>query len=1619
MKRAASLRVVIATGLAMNMVVANLGPVPVFARPGPQANVVAAATAPVGRPPGIDAVHRMSPFGSQRPPEPKFATRSPRAGGLHIEGPTTVKRPVHPKFAPLDPLAMSAAFRQVRGIPAPHALATMAPPLFPKLQSRMVGPALTTPSGSRASTAVRRLTTVSLTTPSYTGINHYWTYEEDAIPGIGKYMANVGQGGNLIIQADDMAIPHKGIELAFRRTYNSLSQHDYFGSDGSQISNYGAGWTNTFDAHIAFNSGNQNGQGISVYDIDGARYDYLSDGQGHWIPPPGQYATLTCDGTPPNYANCGNGYFWTKKSGTVYYFWKPDLGSSSAALQGRLITIWGRNNSSSLTFGYAFQNADASCSCNLTVITVTEEDGRSAQLQFNDFTVNGQPQRLLSKLIWPNSTAVSYSYDTNGNLAEVDEPPNNTFTTQCQAGLSQCLPQRYGYMSGSLIYWAASPRFVMGAMQGLADWTGTTQYGGYCFFLFDASNALSLAGYAGYMNPTPNDGTNTPIQTAPANLIAYRGAAFAPRTSTSIYWADSDGHQTFYAFDSAGRVTQKQDWNGRVYLTTTQTWDAQNNLIASTDARGNETDYAYDTNGNAIAVAKPSVTNSDGIYRPTSLYSYDPNNNVMAFCDEEFVHTTLHADWTTRPAAIDTLCPQQAGAARMTWAATTAEPFGELTTATKPLGQSISYAYDPGHQGGTDYGQPTYISGATVPATQTITYNSTGDVVTYDKGTGGTWSLTYDTIGRLLTATDADNITSYTTYLPDGAVAKTESAFQHANGMGVLFAYDGDGNVDSETHHHGCAPGVSCATGVTLKWYDGADRLVEVSQPGSWLTRYIYDLSAGGTVSISGGAPFQAFGNLYATREMSWGSGWTDMRGNAYDALDRVTAKFTYKPQCSGVCAEAPSVTTYAFDSSPATLGLLASATDPLSETTTNTYDAAGRHTAVAFSGDGGVTPSRTYSFDGDGRTVSVASSVGTQSYSYDANGRRLTSVQPLGNGTSATMSYGYYDNGLKQNVSVASSTANYTNLIAWAYRGDGLMTLENSMGGSFARTYSPAGRETAFQDPYFTANRTYDATTGLLTSKDIAAGTYSNITHDYEGSVTGYSAYGGQTVTSGLTALGELAAQLYLPGGIDPFSGADTWPTITTSSFTNGHADVDGGIADFRNAVTMMTASNNSSGSCSTDAPSLCSSGLQKTFAFDTAAREASGSMTWGESYSCGGSIGNGQNNPGSPFDNICSHSTTGSFTARHDAENHLLGKTYLSWIYADTQTGLWPPHPGASYTTSYTYGPAGRPIKMAGDSVIWDDDTVLLTLNSSGQVDDIKVGLDADYNATGTTVSVWDRDLGESVTSSHNSTGHDAWIPAHPYRKVSPTPPINAPTASSGFSGTVTAPITAPGSDGYFDGDSVIQGVRAYDPQLGAWTAPDAYAGDVHDPMSQKPYMWNRNNSVDYADPSGYKVSREGWTSAQAEAFDKAIAYLSASPTAMKIINTVINSDQEYKVNFTTGVDDYTSASQTIDWNPHAGLWCDKGSSSPALGLVHELDHASIPKDQLAAGNAKADLTGKNTDAEHVRVTGDENKIADELDRNLGAHEGSNEGNLKDNVKNSTFYAAGPTDTSPSKQP
>ena len=70
----------------------------------------------------------------------------------------------------------------------------------------------------------------------------------------------------------------------------------------------------------------------------------------------------------------------------------------------------------------------------------------------------------------------------------------------------------------------------------------------------------------------------------------------------------------------------------------------------------------------------------------------------------------------------------------------------------------------------------------------------------------------------------------------------------------------------------------------------------------------------------------------------------------------------------------------------------------------------------------------------------------------------------------------------------------------------------------------------------------------------------------------------------------------------------------------------------------------------------------------------------------------------------------------------------------------------------------------------------------------------------------------------------------------------------------------------DGYTYASFALQGVRTYDSTSQQWLTPDAFAGDVNDPMSQKPFLWNANKPLTWSDPSGY----DSWPDSVTNYFD-----------------------------------------------------------------------------------------------------------------------------------------------------
>ena len=219
-------------------------------------------------------------------------------------------------------------------------------------------------------------------------------------PAFGKWMLNVADG-NLLVQANEhVDVPGRGLDLAFRRTYNSQSKHDTSGSDGTTPSLFGNGWTNTFDAHMGYNASTNT---LSVYDIDGARYDYTSQ-NGVWTPQPGEQGTaLAGDG--------GCGIYWTKKTGTIYYFWSPTTVCPGGApnyvgYMGRLFMIYGRNHNNSITFTYSWANGNSSSAQNVSQIVAQHSDGQTMTMSFG---LNGHDEMMT--LTRPDGQVIQYSYE--------------------------------------------------------------------------------------------------------------------------------------------------------------------------------------------------------------------------------------------------------------------------------------------------------------------------------------------------------------------------------------------------------------------------------------------------------------------------------------------------------------------------------------------------------------------------------------------------------------------------------------------------------------------------------------------------------------------------------------------------------------------------------------------------------------------------------------------------------------------------------------------------------------------------------------------------------------------------------------------------------------------------------------------------------------------------------------------------------------------------------------------------------------------------------------------------------------------------------------------------------
>lgn len=1345
-----------------------------------------------------------------------------------------------------------------------------------------------------------------------TGVKPFWEYSPRAIPGAGAAAINV-VNGNLLVAQTDADVHRPGVNLSFTRVYNSKSQHDAAGDDGSEPALFGNKWTNEYDMHFVYDP---TASTVTIFDATGAAWVYTSKGctsPTGWCAPKGQYATLATD------PNDGCGFAWIQPSGVTYYMHDDSvLGCSpKAGVKGRLYEILGRNINDEIALTVTFDGTGSGGE-DIREIDAAHSDGEQLKMIFAPV---GAHTEMIS-LDMPNSMGtLSYLYDANGNLIEADRLGNGTTIPASiiptrpagQPFPTGDLPVTYSYYSGSLLYWAAGPRVTISSWQ--CGECGTAKDGGDLLFAYDSSSRLSIWRANGVLNFIPSDSLNTPLQGGYGAWADYDNGAYSYNTGYTTF-ADTPNHGAKWTFDTAtGAVTGHGPCASTcattpTYYWTTETRDGSLNVVSSVDPNGNETDFKYDSNGDLVEQIAPTPSPSGPFHR-TVLYSYDDNHNLLSYCDP-FATKALGKNNLSSPG--QTPCPTNASAGatavygyNFPSPAGTAppEPYGCLSDVYAANSTSTDYHTTFSYGGNCGDGRPTQAQGASINQSanntsrqpvQSFTYYPTttpqgeqGELESYSVGYGQ-WTYTYDELNRPTSATDPDGVTSYTCYNADGSVSATTTAKQYqedgakCSTHSTTYTYDADGNVTNVVHHYG-----DVARG-TQKYYDGFDRLVEVVTPADsnidgnnkTYTRYIYDLTPNGSVSMAGSASYSAHGNIYKTQECrSQCPTLTDLNGNAFDVMDRVVTRYQYTPTTPGNPGSLTPGTnpgplekwqnTYdvTSPSGQGELGLLTSTTDPAGTKTSLTYDSLNEVTGESF--NDGNTPAAAYTYDPDGRVQTASNSVATDSYVWNPDGTLASDTEGTPTGSNfhnpATMTYGYYPDGNRMSLTITDGGVNFNQTREYAYRDDGSRTYLSVSGiaNPFTWTYTQAGRVSSQTDPQngsgpFASpefpngvsigpkSLSYNGN-GLLSTLTMPDGLKeAGFTYDAESEPTGFtvnapgfaftstSQYPTNSFVTGINLGYDVLGELYQTQGQSPQASA----VLQQNTFYFGHPESCDTTPLIPQCTTVPIPKIDVATGAIYSFPGFNSgngANVCENISYDQDGRQSNNIETV-------------LANPGG-----CDPSNAWiSQKWKYDALNHVTSETFC------------PTSGGCNGTNTYSWDASGS-LRIFNNSIVsyalhWDGDDLLLVTSGpqdSGSVEQYNIEKLAEKS--GNALNVYDRDFSGTAVEQHTGQG-DSGVDVTPdhfgLNKLGSlgVANITGTWPSSGTGGGAPPVVDMQRTDGYqIGGDGLtFQGVRTYDNNTQQWTTPDDFKGDVDDPKTQRAYQWNGNNPMTNVDPSGY---------------------------------------------------------------------------------------------------------------------------------------------------------------------
>jgi RHS repeat-associated protein len=548
------------------------------------------------------------------------------------------------------------------------------------------------------------------------------------------------------------------------------------------------------------------------------------------------------------------------------------------------------------------------------------------------------------------------------------------------------------------------------------------------------------------------------IQSADGNRIT-----FGYSNGRLVTQTNSIGDTVTYAYNGQGRVSQLTDAVGRI---TTFTYDSSGEHLLSIANAAGTTTYSYVTGqGAAREHAVQSMTNPDGTHL---FFTYDTQGRVLTVSHDGGTGTLTYAYNGLGQISVTDADGQKV--------VVSTDAFGQTARVLGPLNGVISFSYDQNRNLAqyTVSGNATTTIARDALGNQIQTVDPLGNVVSSQytqnlnqlqnvTGPNGNsvLSFAYDSHGNLITQTTADQAAGHYLYdsrgnltqKTDAAANVTKYSYDSKNLLTHVVYQDGS-TVDYAYDAHRNLITITDASGVIAQTYDAADRVTSVVYPDGRSLHYSYDAGGRATQILTqdGFATnyhYDAVGRLAST---------TDASGNTtvayqYDAVNRLSRRTLGNGE----------YTTYAYNGRSQVTSLINHAADGTIESQyVYTYDSQGR--PLTMTTNEGTT---TYGFDATGQLTSVTLPDGRViHYQYDAAGNRIA-VNDGGTETD------YSTNSANQYTDVGAT--HYT------YDANGNLATKTDGTGTTTYTYDARNRLVGIVSPTDTWANEYDALGDLV----------------------------------------------------------------------------------------------------------------------------------------------------------------------------------------------------------------------------------------------------------------------------------------------------------------------------------------------------------------------------------------------------------------------------------------------------------------------------------------------------------------------------------------------------------